>query len=373
MGLIFTNEARVEEIKAQVREDERMRWELEHLAEAAMNVAPQSVTFHKSPAVSGDPHDYYSEGPYWWPNPEDPNGPYIRRDGEINPGRFDAHVVAKNTLTQTVSVLAQAGVTLDERRYLARAVELLRVWFLDKETRMNPHLDYGQAIRGICSGRGIGIIDLAVMLRVIHAADLVQACGGFEREVDGLKAWFAEYLHWMNTSPNGLEEKNHPNNHSNWWNTQAAAYSAFVGDQAILEACFDRFMNHILPNQMNEEGAFTAELTRTRSYHYTLYNLEASAILCEIAWQKGVDLWHAQDASGKGMSRGVAFFAPYYSNPFLWRHEEIKPDSCLGESITMKWAAQRLDNEQVRKANEMRRANVIPCSQMCHVGIVDLI
>lgn len=373
MKLIFLSQERLDEIQAQVNTDERLRRELRDRAEQAMQTPPQSVTFHQSPAASGDPHDYYSEGPYWWPDPANPAGPYIRRDGEINPGRFDAHVRAKNTLADAVNVLANAGLFLAERRYLAKAAELLRVFFVDEATRMNPNLNHAQAIRQVCAGRGIGIIDTAVFLRIVHGANLLEYCGGFDAEIAGVKAWFAEYLRWMNTSRNGLEEKNHPNNHSNWWNTQAAAYSALVGDEEMLEACFDRFITHLLPNQANEEGGFSDELTRTRSYHYSQYNLEASALICEIAWQHGRDLWHAQTVNGRSMARCVAFFKPYYINPFLWQRQEISPAGCWDETISMKLAAKRLDDAQIEQANAQRRANVIPCRTMCHMGILDLL
>lgn len=373
MNLIFLSQERIGALSAQVRREERLRRELHERAQAAMETPLQSVTFHQSPAASGDPHDYYSEGPYWWPDPDNPDGPYIRRDGEVNPERFNAHAQAKGTLADAVNVLANAGLFLEERRYHARAAELLRVFFVDEATRMNPNLNHAQAIRNVCPGRGIGIIDTAVFLRIVHGVNLIEACGGFEAEITGVKAWFRAYLHWMNTSKNGLEEKNHPNNHSNWWNTQAAAYSALVGDDAMLEACFARWSEQLLPSQTNDEGGFTDELTRTRSYHYSLYNLEASALLCEMAWQRGHDLWHAQSADGKGMARCVSFFKPYYINPFLWQRQEISPAGCWEESIAMKLAARRLNDTEIERANAMRRADVIPCRVMCHAGVLDLL
>lgn len=371
MNLIFLSPERVEELKTAVAHDERLARELRICAQKAMLQPPLSVTFSKSPAVSGDPHDYYSEGPYWWPDPQNPDGPYIRRDGERNPARFTAHVQAKNTLVDTVGVLANAGVFLGEARYFDKAEELLRVFFVDEATRMNPNLNHAQAIRGHCAGRGIGIIDTAGFIGVAHAVNLMEVCGG--RRLDGVKAWFKEYLHWLNTSKNGLEEKHYHNNHANWWNAQAATFSALVGDEALLQECFDRFAQHIMPTQTDDEGGFTDEMTRTLSYGYSLFSLDASATLCEIAWHRGVDLWHAKLEKGKGMELSIAFMKPYYINPFLWKHQQIDVDDNFRERFSMKLAARRLGDAQIENANRCRREDVIPCRKTCYIGLIDLL
>ena len=187
-----------------------------------------------------------------------------------------------------------------------------------------------------------------------------------------LKKWFADYSLWLQTSKNGLEEKEHPNNHSNWWNTQLASFSAFAGDENILQYCFKRFINHIIPNQTANDGSFTDEISRTRSYHYEIYNLDASALICEIAFHRGVDLWNEACSDGRGMKKCVEFFKPYYENPFLWQHEQIAPDCLCGEVYPMKIAQMRLNDAELKIINENRRKNIIPCALRCHLGILDL-
>ncbi len=58
---------------------------MDHLlnqAETALLAGPFTVTFDDLIPPSGDKHDYASMGPYWWPDPNTPDGlPYIRRDG----------------------------------------------------------------------------------------------------------------------------------------------------------------------------------------------------------------------------------------------------------------------------------------------------
>src|ERR1700731_1697144 len=63
---------------------------LDKLAAEALQAGPWSVTYHRPSGLNVDagPNDYVSEGPYWWPDPKNPAGPYIRKDGQRNPGRF---------------------------------------------------------------------------------------------------------------------------------------------------------------------------------------------------------------------------------------------------------------------------------------------
>lgn len=366
MALVFFDETFAKGLREQFRlgQKEEAAYDLKREADRAMSLGPWSVTYHKSPAKSSNPHDYFSEGPYWWPNPEDPSGPYIRRDGEKNPDLFEFHRNDLKQMTQTALLLAAAGYCLDEPTYTKRAYELLAVWFVEEETRMNPHLEYGQAIRGHCDGRGIGIIDTAILLRVVHAADYLMLSG---YSMDALRQWFAEYLNWMNTSKLGLEEKHYFNNHGNWWNTQAAAYAAFCGEEALLEETFESLRTNILPKQMNPDGSFADELTRTNSYTYSLYNLEATILTCEIAHYRGVDLWHFTAPEGQSAEAGISFMLPYLENPFLWQHQQIHAEF-TGGHIALQLGGLRLGRPDFWRINRMRREGFRPTFDTSHIG-----
>ena len=369
MKLIFTNEERINEIKASL--GERERYELRERAEAMMKLPYLSVTQDKSPAASGDIHDYYSEGPYWWPDPKNPDGPYVRRDGEFNPERFNAHNEKLMKLSSAVYTLAAAGLYLDEPAYTKRAVEHIRVWFLNAETKMNPNLNHAQAIRGITTGRGIGIIDTTVLLQVVNGANLIEYGGDYGDDIAALKAWFAEYVHWLRTSENGIYERDYFNNHSNWYNTQLAGFLAFIGEDPT--PCFEHFIKVILPKQTGEDGSFTDELTRTNSYMYSGFNLEASALICHIAESYGFDLWGAVAENGRSMRRSIEFFKPYYKNPFEWKHRQIHSDeSTFAESISMKLAARAFADAELDAINKNKRKNRIPMRTQCRAGITDL-
>ena len=148
---------------------------LELDAKKALNAGPFSVTYKGATPLSGDKHDYMSQAPYFWPNPTNSNAsPYVRRDGERNPeiNKLSDHR-SMNDMADSVETLALAYYFTGEEAYAARAAELLRAWFLDPTTRMNPNFQYAQAIPGLSSGRGIGLIESRAFTHVVDAAGLL--------------------------------------------------------------------------------------------------------------------------------------------------------------------------------------------------------
>lgn len=270
----------------------------------------------------GGPHDYYSEGDYWWPDPNDPDGPYIRRDGETNPDLFYAHRHSLVRLSEIVGTLASAFVLQQNPIHLRHAVSHLRAWFVDPDTRMNPSLLYGQAIKGLHSGRSIGIIDTLHLTEVARAAKIL--CGATDVDPEmaaGIRDWFREYLDWINTHPYGLTEKVHPNNHGVCWSMQAAAFADFVEDDEILDWVRNQFKTVYLTEMMDDGGGFPAELARTKPYGYSLFVIDAMAGVAQIASTSEDDLWTFELSDGRGMRMGVEFIAPYIEDKTVWPYD----------------------------------------------------
>lgn len=298
--------------------------ELRKVADSLLNEGPWSVTDTPGKAISGDPHDYYSEGPYWWPDPENPDGPYIRRDGERNPERFIAHKKALMNMQVAVSYLSLAGYVFDEPQYSQRAAELLRVWFIDPQTRMNPHLDYGQAIPNKSPGRGVGIIDTHRFARMVQFLPMLAGSGVWaENEQQQLKNWFADYLHWLNTSKNGLKEKRQGNNHTTWWAVQVAAYAQLTGNREMREMAYRHAKEFIIPEQIEEDGRFPKEEARTKSWSYVQFNLDAWALLCRLAENDGVKLWEFSNEKGGTVKKAIYAMLPFLVEPEKWEHQQI--------------------------------------------------
>ncbi|MDD4688970.1 MAG: alginate lyase family protein [Eubacteriales bacterium] len=372
MSFVLTDNDFIYETKRKIQENAgvfgRVKLELQYMADLAMMEEPLSITQIPSPAASGNPHDYFSEGPYWWPDPQNPDGPYIRRDGEHNPDRFDGHRIMLEKMCKNVLVLAQAGYFLDKPRYTRKAVKMIKVWFLNRTTRMNPNLEYGQAIRGVCDGRGIGIIETKVLISVVHAAGFIAESGKYDKEIDGLKEWFAKYLKWLNESEKGIEEREWFNNHSIWWTAQALDFAAFTDNKKLMVECYDRFKEKVVGKQLNDDSAFEDELHRTRSYSYYLFSLSACAVICEIAHTYGVDLWNYKSPDGKSLKGAFEFMFPYFKNMFGWEYQQISINECLNESLAFQLASLRYKIPEYEKPNGLRRKDKYLVNNISDVG-----
>jgi hypothetical protein len=288
-------------------------------ADQYLKEKPITITASTSPRSAGGRHDFFSEGDYWWPDPKDPNGPYIQRDGMSNPDNFVEHRRALMRLSVQVPALAAAWALTAKHVYATKAAEHLRAWFINEETRMNPSLQYAQAIHGVTTGRGTGIIDTIHLVEVARAIEVLNASGGLPKG-DGvvINRWFTDYLKWLNTSKNGTDERDARNNHGTCWVMQAAAFAHLTGDEAMLAWCRDRFNTVLVPGQIDPDGSFPQELRRTKPYNYSLFNLEAMTTICQILSTPKDDLWRFKTADNRGVAAAIAFMYPFISDKKSW-------------------------------------------------------
>ena len=293
-------------------------------AKQYLKEAPVTVTSTTSPRSTGGRHDYYSEGDYWWPDPANPGGPYIQRDGFSNPDNSNTHRLALIRLSLQAPALAAAWVLTKDRRYSDHCAAHLRAWFVDERTRMNPNLQYAQAIHGRFTGRGTGIIDTVHLVEVVRGAAVLAHAGALKAtDVDAIRRWFADYLEWMNTSPNGIQERDAKNNHGTCWLVQAGEFARFTGNTIRLGEYRDRFKTILAPHQIAADGSFPEELRRTKPYGYCLFNLDAMTMACQILSEPDNNLftWHTLD--GRGLDRAMAYMVPFIADKSKW---PMKPD-----------------------------------------------
>jgi hypothetical protein len=299
---------------------------IEKLAGSAMKAGPWSVTFQRPSGVKVDagPNDYYSEGPYWWPNPKNPGGPYIRKDGEQNPNRFTGNRYDLGNMCETVLALGMGAFLLNQASCVEHAVKILSVWFLDGKTRMNPNLEYGQAVRGINTGRGTGIIDTVSLIHAAQGIALLELAGGLDRGIAaGTRQWYGDYTKWMSTSSKGLDEKKSGNNHATWWTAQVASYAAFTNDAETRRMAWDYYRNYLVPTEIKPDGSCPREEARTKSLGYSSMNLDAFSVICRVAELDGVDLWRFHTDKGIGVEKCFDYLMPYLLRPETWRKEQI--------------------------------------------------
>lgn len=287
-------------------------------AEVALTHEPRTLTSVRNPRSAGGPHDFSSEGDYWWPDPQKPAGPYIRRDGLTNPDNFVAHRNLMFGLARDVGALVAAWDLTHEERFAVAAARHLRTWFVDPATRMNPNLVYAQAIQGVATGRGIGIIDTVHLAEVALAIEALRGSPALKPEDDAaLTQWFRDYLHWMRTHPYGLDEAKQENNHGTCWVLQAACFARLTRDAAALTECRERFRRDLL-TQMAPDGSFPRELARTKPYGYAIFNLDVMAATAVVLSTPTENLMRATMPDGRGMLRAVGWLAPFLADKSRW-------------------------------------------------------
>jgi hypothetical protein len=328
---LLLDAAHLATVRASVRRGEaRFTGALQELktdADRALNVQPVSVMDKAITPPSGDKHDYMSQAPYWWPDPLKPDGkPYIQRDGHRNPEiqKISDHDNL-GRLAGTVSTLGLAFHLTGREDYAAHATRLLRTWFLDPATRMNPHLKFGQGIPGITEGRGIGIIETRGLPDMLDGVTLLSGSSSWTvADQRGLKSWIEAYMTWLLESPHGQAEAKNGNNHETWYDVQVASFALFVGRRdvavRVLEGARQRIAKQIEP-----DGRQPRELGRTRAWDYSLFNLRAFLDLATIGDRVGVDLWSFRTADGRSLRAAIDWMIPFGVGEREWTHQQITP------------------------------------------------
>ena len=282
---------------------------------------PVTITASFSNRSAGNKHDFFSEGEYWWPNPEDPTGPYIQKDGLTNPDNFTAHRKAMIRFSQVIGSLTSAYIITKEKKYTAHAMTHLKAWFIDTATMMNPSLLYAQAIKGKVTGRSIGIIDMIQMMEVAQGVMVMEKAKLINQDdLQKIKNWFSAYLKWVTTHPYGIEERDTKNNHATCWVMQVAVFAKLVNDEQLLNYCKERFKTVLLPNQMYKDGSFPLELKRTKPYGYSLFNLDAMATICQVLTNSKENLWDVTLEDNRSLKLSIEFMYPFVAKKDNWKY-----------------------------------------------------
>ncbi len=290
----------------------------------AMTQKPITITAETSPRSAGGKHDFFSEADYFWPNPANPDGPYINKDGQSNPDNFVAHRRAMIRFSTIIGALASAYQLTGDEKYVKQAIIHLKAWFVDKETLMNPNLSFAQAVKGVTTGRSYGIIDTIHFMEVAQGIIVFEKAKSLDKgNLQMIKKWFADYILWLNTSKNGVTEKLAKNNHSVCWVMQVASFAKLCNDKVLLDSLRWRYKNVFLPNQMAIDGSFPLEMARTKPYGYAIFNLDAMTMICQILSTPKDNLWKYETVDGKSIYKGISYLYPFVVNKKSWI---LKPD-----------------------------------------------
>jgi rhamnogalacturonyl hydrolase YesR len=288
-------------------------------AEIALSVEPRTIVSVRNPRSAGGLHDFSSEGDYWWPDPRNPDGPYIRRDGETNPDNFVAHRRLLSSFARTFGALAAAYDLSRDDRYAQAAVRNLHAWFVAPETRMNPDLQYAQAVKGVVTGRGTGIIDTVHLAEVALGVKALWDSPAFAGpDKAAVFWWFNDYLQWIRVHPYGIAESKAGNNHGVCWALQAAAFARLTDNDTVISDCRRRYKEEILPNQMAADGSFPREIARTKPYGYSIFTLDTVSALAVVLSSAEENFLTVTTSDGRSLSRGVEFLFPYFADKSRW-------------------------------------------------------
>ena len=328
-GPLLSDPARLQEIKQKIQQQDKVALatltQLQKKADSLLDMKPVSVMEKKMTPVSGNKHDYMSQAPYFWYDSSKPNGlPYLRRDGQRNPEIYkitDRTYLGK--IDNACRILSLAWYFTGNEKYAAKASLLLQTWFIDEATKMNPHLDYGQAIPGINTGRGIGIIETIALTGIADAAILLQGSRSWTTSLDKqLKQWYAQYLQWMLTSKNGMEEHAAKNNHGTWYYAQAIDFALFTGNKNKAVELINESKKR-LDSQLTAEGKQPLELERTNGLGYSTMNLHGWFTVATLSAKTGIDLWNYKTPAGVGIQTAFAWLLPFAMGDSSWPYQQI--------------------------------------------------
>ena len=277
----------------------------------------ETITAFRTKRSPGGLHDYFSQADYFWPNPKDPDGPYVNRDGQSNPDNFNDHRKAMIALSVQMPALTAAWLLTGDRASGRHACEHLKAWFVTAGTRMNPNLEYSQGVHGVSTGRNYGIIDTLHLVEVARAAGIVRPLLSAAEDA-AVKDWFRSYLGWMKTSDKGVKERDTLNNHATCWALQAAEFARLVGDGETRHQVHRQYTDVLLPGQLGVDGSFPKELARTKPYSYSIFNFDVMTALGESLKGVGEDALTLKLSDGRGICKAAEFLYPFLKDKSTW-------------------------------------------------------
>lgn len=302
-------------------------------AELMLQEGPYSVTQKQKLPPSGDKHDYASYSRYWWPDPDQANGlPYIRKDGETNPESQNQQVSDRpriGALGLHTETLGLAYYLTGQEKYALKAAELLRVWFLDEATRMNPNLNHGQCRPGHNLGTNSGILDGRLMVRALEGSLLIADSKALsDIEMNRIKNWANEYFKWLTTDEMALQEAASKNNHGSYYDAQALYFALYAENTSAAKDIAKKFTGKRINSQIEEDGSMPEEIARTRPLFYSIYNLHAMLIVAHLAEKVNIDIWSVEGTHSR-LQLAINYVTPYTDQKEKW------PYPTLGETDRM--------------------------------------
>ena len=297
-------------------------------ARAAMQRPIGSVMEKKTFPPSGDKHDYMSVAIYFWPDPTKRDGlPYINRDGVRNESLKTEFPDADNLekMMRGVATLAPAAFISGDSNFADKAVQALRIWFVDPATRINPNLQFAQARPGRDAGTPQGTIEIHWLPDFLDSIKLLESMGALnDGEKDAMHSWMREFLAWLRTSKQGVAAAHLPNNIGTYYDADVVGLALFCGDVALAKSALDKTKTTRIAAQISSDGQQPLETERTKGLGYSIFNLEALMTLARYGESAGVDLWNYRGPRGGSIKAAIDFIAPFAVREKQWPLKQIE-------------------------------------------------
>jgi hypothetical protein len=298
-------------------------------ANSFLSLRPTSVIEKNEIPASGDKHDFLSLAPYRWPDPNEPDGlPYANIDGKLNPEVYSIPDKRNmDDMVYRVKILSLAYYFTNNPQYASKAVDLLRVWFLNNSTSMNPNLQYAEVIRGEDNNNGTmrGILHGKYLPDLTDALRLIQHSPSWSKQdQQGMEIWFSKYLDWLLHSEHGKEERRQLNNHGTWYRVQASAIALFLNKTAIAKSLLQNVGDELVERQIEPDGALSREIVRRNALDYSTFNVLGLFRLATLGEYVGIDLWNYKTPEGAGLQEALDYLLPSLLGKETWLHSQLK-------------------------------------------------
>ncbi len=324
---IVWNLLRMEQIREEGFASEA-RIALVRAADMLLSQEPISILAQRQSAPSGDVHDYYSMARYWWPNLETADGlPYIRKDGIVNPATKGLGREALSNFKKQVEILSLAYFYTGEEVYASKCADCLRAWYITPQTRMNPNMSYSQVVLGRNNnkGRHEGVLDSYSMLFIPNVVSIMKKSPSWtEADTDSLRSWFRQYVDWLTRTPQAIEEDQCRNNHGTAYHVQLMVYAAFAGCDSLADVYRHSFTERRLIPQIRADGSQPEELSRTRGFGYSVYNLTHIIDYVGACYAAGYPVLEQDTTARTRIVAALDFLTPFLGKPVeSWPYQQI--------------------------------------------------
>jgi len=107
-----------------------------------------------------------------------------------------------------------------------------------------------------------------------------------------------------------------------------------------------------LESQIEPDGKQPLELERTAALGYSTFNLQAWAMLANIAAYRKADIWHYTTKDGRSISKAIDYLVPYVIDKKQWPYQQINPYKASDFYRVLVEAAYRLKDDKYKKLAE---------------------